>query len=352
MANIMQQVRTSTTGKLANSTNNPSAPAGQIMMNITDGKVWSTNGTNFFEIGGNVTTVNVSSTLNITDVNGNLLANSSSLNINNYTTSIPLNIYGNNSVVLSQIIGDGIANTTLRLENYYATGGGDGVDLNIYFSRGTYAAPTQVVAGDKIGQLRFAAMSGSVGNTTLHPSASIEAYVDAGTISNTSNPGRISFFTTSNGVVSLSEALRLDSYQNVTVPGGNLIINTVAGFLIVGNSSVKSTMNSSYVTTSIINTNAINITNNPGLTLGTSSLGSSGYTYLPNGILMQWGVFATLNTTAQLISFPIAYSTNCFSFLGTLNGAATIYINSLNSTAANVASGSGLHTVLWTAFGH
>lgn len=59
----MQQVRTSVGGRVANSTTPPFS--GQIGINVLDGRAFSTNGTNYFEIGGNVATSNVSVSLNV-----------------------------------------------------------------------------------------------------------------------------------------------------------------------------------------------------------------------------------------------------------------------------------------------
>ena len=35
------------------------------------------------------------------------------------------------------------------------------------FGRGTYAAPTQVVTGDRVGGIQFLSMPGSTGNTAI-----------------------------------------------------------------------------------------------------------------------------------------------------------------------------------------
>jgi hypothetical protein len=42
-------------------------------------------------------------------------------------------------------------------------------------------------------------------------------------------------------------------------------------------------------------------------------LGPNGYTYLPNGILIQWGVDTRNSDQAYVIEFPIAFPNGCFS---------------------------------------
>jgi hypothetical protein len=88
----------------------------------------------------------------------------------------------------------------------------------------------------------------------------------------------------------------------------------------------------------------------------TASLSAKGYTYLPNGILMQWGT----GTGGTAFSFPIPFPNACWSVnitpvpyggIGvgsgvtfTLSGA-TPYTNAGNGNAVNV-------NVYWIAFGN
>ena len=44
--------------------------------------------------------------------------------------------------------------------------------------------------------------------------------------------------------------------------------------------------------------------------LYTNSKSANGYTYLPNGVLIQWGTFATSGTTYTL-TYPIAFPSAC-----------------------------------------
>ena len=318
----------------ANNANNFGGQPPSYYANVTSPS-FSANisvGANVFITTGNI---NVTNTIASVVINPNQIIISSGDNSN-----YPLKIYSSNNTALAGLIGDQVNTSGFNIYNYN-TNASAGCFLNIHFSRGTNAAPLPVISGDRIGSLTFYSNPGTTGNTTFEVGAAIRAFTDIGTISNTSNPTYLSFFTTSNGAITVTEALRIDANQNIIIPSGNLSVNTSTGYLNIGNSTVNSSMNSS----------SAKISGNI-LTLGSSSIAGSGYSYLPNGILMQWGYFASLNTTAQAVNFPIAYSTNCFSFFGSLNGADSMYINSLNSTAAFVSTSAGTHGLFWTALGH
>ena len=82
-------------------------------------------------------------------------------------------------------------------------------------------------------------------------------------------------------------------------------------------------------------------------TLGTSSATANGYTWLPNGILLQWGTVSA-NVTTGDATFPVAFPTTCFSVTANrrvagANGFAIIagqnttvaQIRTANNTAVN-----------------
>lgn len=80
-----------------------------------------------------------------------------------------------------------------------------------------------------------------------------------------------------------------------------------------------------------------NIVSNTGLTIGTPTLAANGHSYLPNGLLVNWGVVAA-NTTAGLITFSRAYTTNVYSvtLTGAVAAANTSHTLAVNNTTANV----------------
>jgi len=88
-------------------------------------------------------------------------------------------------------------------------------------SRGTSAGSYTIVGNDDaLGNIVF---RGADGGSAFRSAAGIAANVDGTTISSTSMPGRLIFFTTSSGSVTLSERMRIDSkghieYSQSTVP--------------------------------------------------------------------------------------------------------------------------------------
>lgn len=85
--------------------------------------------------------------------------------------------------------------------------------------------------------------------------------------------------------------------------------------------------------------------------------GSTGFQYLPGGLLMQWGTqTGTLGNTVQL-TFPIPFPTSCVSFVSTASSATSspdsLEIASLTRTHATVLmSGSNSSIGYWLAIGY
>lgn len=81
-----------------------------------------------------------------------------------------------------------------------------------------------------------------------------------------------------------------------------------------------------------VNSTAANVTSNT-LNLGVSSKTANGYTYLPNGLLMQWCTVSSLSaTTATAYNFPIAFPTACLA-VSTGGNAVTILVHSYTTSA-------------------
>ena len=97
---------------------------------------------------------------------------------------------------------------------------------------------------------------------------------------------------------------------------------------------------------------------------GGASLTSNGYTYLPNGALMQWGL-ATIGTNSgnsATVTFPIAFPTACVSFTGTFAGSSVattsnFIVSALTTTTAttireNNANGDSFNQIYYIAIGY
>jgi hypothetical protein len=92
--------------------------------------------------------------------------------------------------------------------------------------RGTLAATTAVSSGDTLGELQF---SGYGDATNRYAAANITAAVDA-TPGTNDMPGRLVFSTTQDGTTTPTEALRINSSQNVGI--GNGVTSTDSAFTV------------------------------------------------------------------------------------------------------------------------
>lgn len=138
---------------------------------------------------------------------------------------------------------------------------------------------------------------------------------------------------------------------NASATIGSALINTTAVYL--GNSSVNWSANSSRLTIK-----EANVTSNT-LNLGSYYAGvtnfANGYTVLPNGLLMQWGYIAAVNSTANLTTFSsvggVAF-TNIFSVSVTSTTTNTVFVSSANTTGivlqCNTTANTGAY---WSAIG-
>jgi hypothetical protein len=93
------------------------------------------------------------------------------------------------------------------------------------------------------------------------------------------------------------------------------------------------------------------------LVLGTSTQASNGYTYLPNGMKMNWGTFVC--NTSSKVTFTSPFSTALVSLNVTpigqyYIGANTPYVYSSNTSSANVysASTTTTNTAYYLAVGY
>jgi hypothetical protein len=166
-------------------------------------------------------------------------------------------------------------------------------------------------------------------------------------------------------------ATRINVGNTVNV-GANSIINATAHF-ITSNSTVNAIMTATSLTfsnttavpftanvTGVYTTGTVNATSHTvgsnfianstattiaanTLTLGTSTIAANGYSYLPNGLKINFGVFVA-NTTSQ-VTFTSAFATAVVSILvtpaNTVYIAANVpYVFTSNTTTANIYSAS------------
>jgi ribosomal protein S8E len=166
---------------------------------------------------------------------------------------------------------------------------------------------------------------------------------------------------------------------NVTTGTGGFSVNTT--MLILGNNTINTEMTSSEFningttfianTTGIYHTGTINaashtvganfIANSTAvtiasntLTLGTSTNGANGFTYLPNGFKLNWG-WVSANSSAGNVTFTSAYTTNAYVVTATSNTTTATYqagVISVNNTVAAIRTANITSTnVFWQAIG-
>ena len=143
-------------------------------------------------------------------------------------------------------------------------------------------------------------------------------------------------FITSNSTVNAVMTATSLTFSNTTaVP----FTANVTGVYTTGTVNATShTVGSNFIANSTATTIAANT-----LTLGTSTIAANGYSYLPNGLKMNFGVFVA-NTTSQ-VTFTSAFATAVVAIsvtpANTVYIAANVpYVFTSNTTTANIYSAS------------
>jgi hypothetical protein len=103
-------------------------------------------------------------------------------------------------------------------------------------------------------------------------------------------------------------------------------------------------------------------------TTGTGLLSNSGYTWLPNNVLMQWGrgtAASAASGTSTAVTFPIAFPNSAYMVNisltsipngGSIAGTSTMVITALSTTGytwqrGNNANQDGFRDFFWVAIG-
>lgn len=111
----------------------------------------------------------------------------------------------------------------------YTTTAGDGSGWSLVRGRGTHSSPSAVTNDDLLGFIDARGATGS-GLTDEGSFAAIYAMVDSsGSVSTTSFPGRLSFYTTANGSNSLAERIRINNSGTVDIGAGVLAFGSAIG---------------------------------------------------------------------------------------------------------------------------
>lgn len=192
------------------------------------------------------------------------------------------------------------------------------------------------------------------GNTTTQPTVTL-ANTGSFTIGNsttTQTTGGITIANTAGNVSISTVSIQVGNSANATAIGG-AIINTTA--IAVGNSTAFSNITYASINTGSVSAANLTATTNT-LTLGTSSVGAvnfaNGYTRLVNGLLMQYGFIAFVNSTANVVTLPVAF-VNIFSTSVTSNTVvSSVAVTAANNTTITLTANTTTNTgVYFTVIG-
>ena len=104
MANKLQIKRTSVTGRVPNTTNSGNThfiDTGELALNLTDGKLFSSNGSVSFEVGANLSTITVAGNGSFNNVNVTNTTNTAALKVGTKLTVNSSTVSVNGSIKLS-----------------------------------------------------------------------------------------------------------------------------------------------------------------------------------------------------------------------------------------------------------
>ena len=175
----------------------------------------------------------------------------------------------------------------------------------------------------------------------------------------TGNTGGAAIVVTSGSTV----AIRANTSANVFI-ANSTAIRANAAMTVSNTLTVTSPLTANVLTVTTVNSNvnftgaltfSANVTaagiNAASITLGTPSIATSGFTRLPNGLLMQWGTTGSILTTGTTITFPTAFAANPYSVVFTpISAQATVRATSVTTTSVT-ANSSATTTAYYMAIG-
>lgn len=196
----------------------------------------------------------------------------------------------------------------------------------------------------------FASNNATAANNILVGNSTVNAVVNSTTVSISNSTSEVTA-TSGSVLVGNSTVNTTSNSSTVVVSNSTSSVTISSGSIVVGNSTVNTTSNSS-----LVNTTSVTVNSNTGLTLGTSDTSANGFTYLPNGLIIQYGS-VDANTSVGDITFANVFPTGLYSLTVTTNIAGaydstyqSIVIASNTSTAnvrtANVTAKSVSYTAI------
>jgi len=146
-----------------------------------------------------------------------------------------------------------------------------------------------------------------------------------------------------------------DVVNNIVIPA-NLTCNIINAntanihIIAVGNIAVNN-LNSNNIVTVVLNSNTVNVSSNT-LTLGTSNISANGYSWMPNGLLMQWGHGSATTGVTTNFNYNVVYPANAFSIsISDLSGILSVGI--VNNSVFSINNPDAFdRPFTWIAIGH
>lgn len=278
------------------------------------------------------------------------------IKINDNFTELYVNAVVNNSVS----VGNSTVNTALYRQDGFYTGNSAGyrtlVNTSVIDITDGSTTSNLTSTALKVGNsVTLGTASLVVGNSTQNV-VHLQTYVDvANTQGNTKiYPTRIAVGSgTTNVSINTVAIMAINSSSNVTIDAGVLTIANSSGRANVEPNKITVGANVT-INTSIITTPSVNVTSNSGLGLGSYTAAANGYTFLPNGLKMNWG-WVSANSTDGNAVFTSAFTTTVYSVVATSNTATDTYqagVTATNLGNTNIRTANATSTnVRWIAIG-
>lgn len=304
MTNKIQIKRTSVSGRTPNtsdSANSSFIDYGELAVNFTDGKLFSTNGSVSFEIGANLTNLSVSNTITINGVSINSTSFSGTANNANYLDGQSL------SNIQSQITGNSATAYTNAATNAAYMAG---------------QAYSNAVANASALYQTHAGLSSNV--ATLTSNATTYLGNSSGTVAN------ITSWITGNAATAYANAVAnsADLYQTTAGLSANVVTLTSNATTYLGNSSGTVANIASWITGNAATAYA---------NAATNAAYMAGQAY-SNAVA---NASALYQTTAGLSANVATLTANNTSFVGTVSAANVVSNTQLQSNLSNYALLSG-----------
>jgi hypothetical protein len=297
--NLIYVKRTTVSGRTPNTTgsyatNTQYISTGELALNLSDNKLFSSNGTTYFEIGSNTTDQNVSNTLTVKAIsaNGSNGTAGQVLTTNGTGTYWSTVTGGSGSLTVRSTYGNGgTVNTTVtsvtainfdESTGLHVTDQGSGnvfVSLGSGFKYITVAGQTTITA---VGEDTLAIANGSLVTLTTSNSAPKTLTIDlsANVVTNAQLSGNLSSYQTTAGMSSYQTTAGLSSNVATLTSNNTSFVGTVSAANVVSNAQLSGNL-ANYVNTSGaytftgIHTHTANVSVNAAI-IANGSVGTSG----------------------------------------------------------------------------